>query len=365
LPRIIVQQVELRDFRCFKERSISFDAPITILEGDNGSGKTTVLEALFYAANMYSFRTNKTNEIMRQETNCFFIRLGLVSHQNGEEQRNTLQIGCTDKKKLIKINNEHITFYNQIVEYYRVIHLVEDDMRIIQQGPIERRTFVDQSLLLLDPTVADLYKKFRVMLTQRNNALEKQMHTQIALYEMLTEQLYNVSCEIQIKRGIFLARLQNELDTLTSELQMPLSISCSYHDKYEITKYENATSFSKENSELFMKEIRFGRSMFGIHLDDIGFTFHEKSTRVFASRGQQKMLLLLLKVAVIRLLLAKEGSIPLVFMLDDFMTDFDRVRSAALLEIVYNLPVQLIFTAPSGGLSAMFGTNDMAKTISI
>ena len=86
------------------------------------------------------------------------------------------------------------------------------------------------------------------------------------------------------------------------------------------------------------------RSLFGAHLDDILITFHDKRSKQYASRGQQKLIVLLIKIAQIKELLRQKG--PAVFLLDDFMTDFDEQRIRQLVTVLRGLDIQLIFTTP-------------------
>src|SRR5260370_35305801 len=88
----------------------------------------------------------------------------------------------------------------------------------------------------------------------------------------------------------------------------------------------------------------FKRSLFGAHVDDFIITLEGKKSRACASRGQQKMIVLLVKIAQIKQLTLKNG--PIIFLLDDFMTDFDVERGASLLQVLFELNCQLIFTSP-------------------
>ena len=101
------------------------------------------------------------------------------------------------------------------------------------------------------------------------------------------------------------------------------------------------------SSTLYQNELQAGRSLFGAHLDDFIIRFQDKKSKQFASRGQQKLVVLLMKIAQIKQLSRKKG--PAIFLLDDFMTDFDPERVRTLFSILAQLDTQLIFTCPVGG----------------
>jgi DNA replication and repair protein RecF len=103
--------------------------------------------------------------------------------------------------------------------------------------------------------------------------------------------------------------------------------------------------FLAEHDWLYEDERRYGRSLFGAHLDDIAITFEDKKSKSFASRGQQKLIVLLVKIAQMRQLMVQKGSG--IFLLDDFMTDFDEHRAANALNALMDLKMQLVITSPA------------------
>jgi DNA replication and repair protein RecF len=111
--------------------------------------------------------------------------------------------------------------------------------------------------------------------------------------------------------------------------------------------HESWAAYQSSSGNLYADETRVRHSLFGAHLDDIVIQLQDKKTKVFASRGQQKLIIVLLKIAQLRRLVA-QGINP-VFLLDDFMTDFDEGIMEALMNFLINLESQLIFTAPARG----------------
>ncbi len=107
---------------------------------------------------------------------------------------------------------------------------------------------------------------------------------------------------------------------------------------------ETFDGFIAKNPDLFDLERRFGRSLFGAHLDDFAIKLQDVKSKHYASRGQQKLIALLLKIAQIQELSAQKGGV--IFLLDDFMTDFDAARAQIFLDILFSLKGQLIFTTP-------------------
>ncbi len=155
--------------------------------------------------------------------------------------------------------------------------------------------------------------------------------------------LWKRSLIMQQQREIILKRLtegiNKQRETLFAELA---PIECHYVPKKALGKsYEE---FWDTNKNIMEQEGRFGRSLFGAHLDDIQIIFQGQSSRLFASRGQQKLIVMLIKIAQLELLHAR--GIPAICVLDDFMTDFDGDRMIRVVAALNSLDTQLIFTTP-------------------
>ena len=335
-----IQSVTLKNFRCFSAFTLDFDSPITLIEGANASGKTSLLEALHYACYLRSFRTHLPREMLAFGQDTFVIKV----HGTSSESDWNLHVGFSGKKRLIKIDEKHISSYKELVERYRVISSIEDDLMLIKGGPDIRRTFMDQSILLENPTLISTMRRYSTVVDQRN-ALLAQPGCDSISYDIWTQQLWELSALIQAGRKQFLSNLEREVNILLEKFfEVDSSITLEYCPKRcdLTTSYE---SFRAENPTLFQDERLFRRSLFGVHLDDCRINFLNKSSKTYASRGQQKLLILLIKVAQLRLL-----NNSVIIILDDFMTDFDDKNSKILLDMLISLNVQIILTCPTEGL---------------
>ena len=234
------------------------------------------------------------------------------------------------------------------MQHYRVVSLTEDDLGLIKGSPTIRRSFIDQVILLHDPDYINIIRAFNKAKDNRN-ALLSPKNTKIKdhdTFAILTEQLWNKSHEIQAARKKALDYFGRQIAHLADEyLQENVSISFEY--KSTIANTASFEAFLEVKPSLYHDEQRVGRSLFGAHLDDFSITFADQKSRQFASRGQQKLIVLLMKIAQIKQLSNAQG--PAIFLLDDFMTDFDPKRASQLLSILAHLDNQLIFTSPTQG----------------
>lgn len=352
-----ISQLQLKNFRCFDQTLIEFDSPIMLIEGINGTGKTSLLEALYYACYLRSFRTHLPRELIQFGHNNFFIKVYLQNQSLDHE----VQVGFSQGKRLVKVDQKSIYSYKELLDYYRIISLTEDDIQLIKSSPQMRRTFIDQAILLLEPIFIESIRELRQVVNNRNSLLRSGKITYDA-YLVWTEQLWNKSRIIQEKRNTILKEIEKETNALLHEyIDSEISIKLSYTIK-SIKEGHNFDHFITNNVKLYENELRFGRSLFGAHLDDIIINFQGKKSKSFSSRGQQKLVILLVKIAQIKLLSKKKG--PAIFLLDDFMTDFDDNRAQKLLSLLTALDNQLIFTSPTveGDLSNRLAAYGAQKT---
>lgn len=340
-----ITQLHIKQFRCFSDITISCNYRAILIVGNNGSGKTSVLEALHYVCYLRSFRTHSPRELIQFDQETFFIKLNFKQQAPGALDRE-LHVGFSAKKRLVKLDQKAIASYKELLEYYRVVTITEDDLELIKGGPDYRRTFMDQALFLVDHRYTEQLKKYRQILENRN-ALFQQHTVEEQLYQLWTEQLFDASIRLAQRRVAWLAVIEQKVTTLLREYIDPdLSIQLEYASKKNALgcTYEQ---FMVRNSSLYAQEQRFRRSLFGVHLDDILIHFQGKKSRQFASRGQQKLVTLLIKIAQIQSMADFKGAV--LFLLDDFMTDFDETRISQLIPLLYSLECQLIFTCPAKG----------------
>lgn len=245
-----------------------------------------------------------------------------------------------------------IKSYKDLISHYRVISLSENDLLLVQGSPEHRRYFLNQLLILFEPEYIAQIRKFKQILEQRNQLLEKHfvapgkaipdfLEEELKIW---TKQLWETSTLIQKKRIAYLKELETEVNQLLQGYySKELSISFTYTAKGKPSAAD-FEDFWANHKEKLPDELRWGRSLFGIHLDDFAITFQKKKARHFASRGQQKLVVFLIKIALALKLKNKHMHVSLL--LDDFLTDFDKNRLECCLKLLSELSCQVFVTSP-------------------
>ena len=360
-----IKQIRIKQFRCFSQLDLNLDNHVVLLQGENGTGKTTILEAIHYLCYMRSFRTHVPRDLIKFDEDNFFVKIVFSESDQQEAITHDLQVGFDKKRKIVKLNKKNITTFKDLVNFYRIVVLTEDDLNVIKGGPELRRAFLDSALFVLDDTFIDCTRDFKKVLENRNMLLQKDRIGQES-YLLWTRQLWEKSRIIQTKRDKLMVNLEKAVnDALKATFKEKIAVKLEHKTK-NMSLDAEYEQFEQNLLSLKEQEMRFRRSLFGAHLDDFIINFQGKKSKVFASRGQQKLVVLLLKVAQIIGLTAKRG--PAIFLLDDFMTDFDEERASKLANFLPSLNSQIILTSPcrSGffeNLASKLGANKIQLTI--
>lgn len=336
---MLLRQLTMRQFRCFSDSSLEFSSPLVLIEGDNGAGKTSILEAIHYLCYLKSFRTHLPRELVRLQDKSFFIA-ATVAHADGLEH--DLQVGFVEQRRALKLNDQPLQSYKELMSHYRVITLTEDDLYLIKSGPDVRRSFIDQFIFLHDASYLQQLKKFEQTVRHKAALLNRPVFDAQEYY-VWSQSIWQQTHVIQELRITHLKQLAQASNELLEQYFPGLGhISISYKPKQ--VRVASFDLFNEELPHLEHEERRMQRLQYGAHLDDFVLEFQDRQSRAYASRGQQKLVVLLLKIAQIQELLKRHGSS--IFLLDDFMTDFDEKRLTCLLPLLESLQCQLIFTSP-------------------
>lgn len=352
-----IKKIQLQHFRCFENFEVAINNRLCLIKGFNGSGKTSFFEALYYACYLRSFRTSYARELVQFGRDHFFIKV-CIADDLLEDAKSEIQVGFSDQKKLVKVNKRSIQSYKDLFGSYRIVAMHDSDLDIIQSGPEARRFFIDQALTLFDQDYAQLLRTYKNIVYNRN-ALLHTYHDKDS-YMAWSQKLWDYGVLIQRKRISFFSVLEKRMLALLQEQISPtLSLHCLYKAQKNMTEVLDLNDFFKKNAQLYEQETTMKRTLFGPHLDNISFIFKEKTSRHYASRGQQKLIATLLKIALIEELLQRTG--PVIVLLDDIMNDFDDAITATILTMLMRLPVQIIISSPftsHGSLEILFNENN-------
>ncbi|MCK4499538.1 DNA replication/repair protein RecF [Candidatus Babeliales bacterium] len=339
----------VRNFRCFASKTLQMDTDQIIIQGRNGAGKSTLLEALNYACYAHSFRTRKSEELAKSGAKFFYIEL-ITEDNEGESHK--IQIGYDTTKrgtkaKSVKLNGKPARATSEILRLFRTVSITSDDLELVKGSPEIRRNFLNQTLFLLNNEWNKTIRSFKKILSQRNALLWAGNPNRESL-KTWTKQLWGKTVEIQLQRESALCDIEFEANRLLQEhfTDHNLSITLRYQRKKTV-KGESFEDFWVQlcATGTTDREIILKRSSFGAHLDDFETTIFARCARTFASRGEQKLITLLLKCSQLNVS-NKAYKNRGILLLDDFLTDLDQQRLKQCIELLQSLKTQIIITCP-------------------
>lgn len=331
-----ISRLTLNHFRCFaQESTLNFEHPIILISGANGTGKTALAEAFYFGCYARSFRTYSPRELINFDHDHARIDFVFTDEDGSHE----LHMGMSAQKKIIKLDDRALSRARQLLRIFPVIVISELDMQIITGGPAIRRSFIDQFLLLYKPDYIDLLHRLQTIVANRTALLQKQETIDQDLFKQWTKALWEQSLVIQVQR---IQALERIMAKVILEVQGVLDCGIQAHYASRILLGDSFDDFWMQHINLFAQEKRQRRTLFGAQLDDILFTFNDKPARFFASRGQQKIIITMLKSSLVRIL-GDFNVFPVLFF-DDIMMDFDTPHLAKIVEILQNLDCQLFIS---------------------
>lgn len=370
-----VTALTLKQFRCFDTHTITFDKPFVIIAGPNGSGKTSLLEALYYACYLRSFRTRSTRELIRFDEEAFSLKLRLEKKNNSglgqpgvSSQEHDITVGYSHEKRIIKLDAVPLTSYKELLGVYRIIALTGDDTALIKGTPDCRRQFLDQAIMLDDTDYPALVRKYTGILAQRN-ALLNQFTVSRESYNLWTEQLLHTSHIIRERRRDMVKKLETCVNGFLNDyFDAPFRVGLAYKSKdsafrLRSTSYDGQaalqttadmsaktqsvySNYAADLGDLFNRERAAHYTLIGAHLDDCAITLAGRTSRQYASKGQQKLLALLLKIAQPGAHRQSPTLPACIFVLDDVVSDLDENRIERLFALLASYKSQIIMTSP-------------------
>lgn len=357
-----VTSLKLKNFRCFDSQTFTFgiENDIIFITGPNGSGKSSILEALHYSSYLRSFRTHLPVELALFGAEYFSIGTS-ISHVSSFIDNHTdtdnLQIVFTlnNLKRIVKLNQKPISSFKDIYNIFKVVTVTADDLKLIQDGPLLRRNFIDQTIMFNDSSYISLISKYKRVLENRNALLFSKFDKES--YNLWSEKLFDLSKTIQKLRIQALENISVQakiiFDTInlsdnSREVSCNLDIKYQYAQPYSLIAHaQNFQEFIELYPSILQDELNRKKTLFGIHLDDFKIIFQDKYSRTFSSRGQQKMILMLLKLAQISLSNKnKDNAKNTILLIDDFFSDFDSEKFNAILSFIPTITSQTFVTSP-------------------
>lgn len=350
-----IKSLKLLYFRNYLSTNIEVHPSLNVLVGNNANGKTNIIESIFCLALGKSYRTKSDSEcIMFGET---ATAMSCIVNKNNREL--DIMLGINNKGKSAKIAGIKKTKLTDFVGELNVVLFSPEDLQIVKGSPALRREFMNREFYQFSRIYHKYYLMYQHLLKQRNSYLKDMRKNpkdemSLAYLETLTSQLAKVALYITKERVSFVQDIskltyKNMLNISNGQETLKIKYKSSILDALNISEI-NDESFTEENlTKVMMKksfdDIMRGSTKIGPQHDDLEFYINDLDAKMYASQGQQRSIVLSLKLAEINYLKEKTGTYP-VLLLDDVLSELDKNRQLKLLDAI-NENVQTFITTPS------------------
>lgn len=340
---MIIQRLELSQFRNYVSTEITFNEGVTAIVGANGQGKTSLAEALGYLATLKSFRGVPTEAMIRTGADTAIIRAD-IAHDEGRMVLVEAKLSRVGKNRT-QVNRQKLTRSRDLLGVVRTTVFSPDDLDLIKGSPSLRRDFLDDALVALSTKYDVVCREVDHIVRQRN-ALLKQAGGRLTVdvsstLDVWDEKLAMQGGELGDARSGLLGRLAPKVQDAYEQLaESSIPIDLVYEPQWRRIGLTSALADARGD------DIRRSVSTIGPHRDDIDLLVNGLPARTHASQGEQRTLALSLRLAVHRCIAEEVGSSP-ILILDDVLSELDPHRSSALLR---HFPVGQVLITTAGVL---------------
>lgn len=351
---MFIKSLKLTNFRCYDNAEVNFGNNANIIYGFNAAGKTNILEAIFLFCTGRSHRKASASEIIKENEKYAKVE---IAFKSGARDFFASLILSDDKKKLFRINESEIKKMSELSNYINVVMFSPEDLYLIKGFPAERRRFLDMSLGQLKPVYIGLLNEYLKILSQRNALLKKisENESNIDMLDVWDSYFSDLCAKIAIYRYKFLEELKNYLYKIYYDISsenLKIKYLCNFYDEFKNDcSFESVRKKTEEKLKMMRKrDIDTGVTQTGIHKDDILFFINKKEVRKFASQGQQRSIVLSLKLALSELIYEQKGDYPII-LLDDITSELDEKRRSYLNGSIENKQTIITCTDKENGVT--------------
>ena len=339
-----IKHLAVKNFRNYDIASFTFSDSTNVLIGKNAQGKTNLIEAIYLLSIAKSFRTRSNEEMIK--FNKDFARI--LGHVESNNIYRDLEMILFDEGKQAKINGTKCIKTSEFVGHFNVVVFTPDDLFFVKGSPKNRRRFMDIELSKISSVYLNYLNSYQHYLKERNQYLKKAAlsHKKDDVYlSIITDQMVDVLIKLANKRYEFIKKINEIANAIYKKIAgRDENIEIKYETFFDIndcTK-EEVIEFYKKQEE---RDYKFAITNYGVHKDDLIVLLNEKPASQFASQGQQRSIVLAIKIALLEYIHQEIGEYP-VLLLDDVLSELDVTRQNLLLNLV-SRDIQTFITTTS------------------
>jgi len=336
--KMYVKKLELTNFRNYEKLKLDNLKDLNIIIGDNGIGKTSVLESIYVCSLARTFKSNDDYVILKNNSDFVKIKIDL---DIGDKLKK-LDFTLSFKGKKTKINNNLKKKISDFISQYKVILFSPDELRIIKESPNTRRNYLNICLSQINKSYIKLLNDYNTLIKNKNDYLKKlyiNSNLDLVYLDVLDSKISDLGYEICKIRDEYVQKLNKYIKKIFRKFRKDDDIYIRYNSQF----------LNKNNEEIFKmlvknrnSEILLGLTKTGVHRDDIEFIHNSNNAKEYSSQGIQKLILLSLKLSELEVLVNDYYEEP-ILLLDDLFSELDSINQNSILNNL-NKNIQVFIT---------------------
>lgn len=354
---MLLEKLTLHRFRSYHDTDLTFPAAGAYITGHNGSGKTNLLESIFFLANLSSFRTSNREELRNWDAAQGIVRALITDRNAGRQSELAVQLSAGARR--LWLNGKETRDTREFTSRFTAVAFHPGTLQVIRGGPAGRRYLIDRGIASLHPGFSRVSQDFQNVLKQRNSLLRTS--TNADALAAWTERFTTVAIQLMRARWRhtellnsilsteLLPGLGSDIGAVSLDYRPAILAKCST-PQYERLLPTNGTDaplreyFLAEAQRLRHAEAAMGQTLFGPQRDDIAITFRGRESRGYASQGQQRLVVFLLVAALALGIQRQRGQRP-VMLLDDIVSELDTRNREIIFTFLKTHAFQTLITA--------------------
>ncbi|KTD18789.1 RecF recombinational DNA repair ATPase [Legionella lansingensis] len=330
-------QLHIHNLRNIKSAKLAFHPKLNFIFGDNGSGKTSLLEAIYLLGTGHSFRTREILPMISHGETCLTLFARMLNEQSISIQK------AHHVPTQVRLNNLPCQMSSELARFLPCQVFYQDIFQIIDAGPSIRRSVIDWGLFHVKHDYHLLWKNYKRALKQRNSLLRQKATSQHV--QPWNKVLSELALQLHQAREAYVAKLIPVFNKVLHQLS---DLKCSLHYYKGWDRRETDKSLQQILQESYQSDLQRQFTQYGAHQADLSLIPEEFTAKQYLSRGQQKIVLFALKLAQ-----AELTSKPCVYLCDDLASELDQIHIERLLQLIYKTEGQFFVTAVSQSILPM------------
>lgn len=329
-----IKELTLSNFRNYNSTVICLDTGINIFQGNNAQGKTNILESIYLCATARSHRTSQEKEVIKWQEEAAHIQL----HIQKKNLDDIIDFHITQKGKSVVINKLPVNKLGELFGTLTVVMFSPEDLQLIKKSPKERRRFIDIELCQLDKMYYYSLKQYHKVLKQRNTALKQYYlgDKDTSIIDVWDIQFIQYAKEVIERRIEFIKQINDIANKIHADISGGKeNLEVIYEPNTKLENFEIRLKNSRQ------KDFLTQNTSVGPHRDDLKFLINSMDVRTYGSQGQQRTVVLSMKLAELHIMKTTLNETP-ILLLDDVLSELDHSRQEYLFN--YTQGIQTLIT---------------------